>query len=137
MRLEDRLKFRQLIDEMRGDPQLSAWEEGVLLGLTRQRELTEKQVGVLLRIRTSCWNPQRWTARTPNGSTCYPQQLAIYSATSGTTGSGAVIACAGSSPIISLMAARSGATRHRVAYSDSVTRSPLATASASAQAAVS
>jgi hypothetical protein len=58
MRLEDRLKFRQLIDEMRGDPQLSAWEEGFLLGLTRHwGELSEKQIGVLLRIRDKLLEP--------------------------------------------------------------------------------
>jgi hypothetical protein len=51
LRLEDRLAIKQLLDQMRGDPQLTAWEEGFLLNLTRQHGgLSEKQLQVLQRI---------------------------------------------------------------------------------------
>jgi hypothetical protein len=51
LRLEDRLAIKQLLDQLRGDPQLTAWEEEFLLGLTRQQgSLSEKQLQVLQRI---------------------------------------------------------------------------------------
>src|SRR3954451_1151891 len=49
MRFEDRLALRRLLDQLRGDPRLSAWEEGFLSSLTRrQSELSEKQRHVLM-----------------------------------------------------------------------------------------
>jgi hypothetical protein len=59
LRLEDRLKIRQLLDQLRGDPRLTAWEEGFLLGLTRyQGDLSEKQLRVLHRIQDKVLAPE-------------------------------------------------------------------------------
>jgi hypothetical protein len=58
MRFEDRLAIRQLLDQLRGDPRLSAWEEGFLLNLTRYRgDLSEKQLRVLWRIQDNLLAP--------------------------------------------------------------------------------
>jgi hypothetical protein len=58
MKLEDRLRIKQLLDEMRGDPRLTAWEEGFLLSLTRQQgDLSDKQLRVLERLQAKVQAP--------------------------------------------------------------------------------
>ena len=51
LRLEDRVRVQQLLDLARGDPRLTAWEEGFLTNLANSpAEPSEKQAKVLLRI---------------------------------------------------------------------------------------
>jgi hypothetical protein len=53
LHLEDRVMVQQLLDQARGDPRLSAWEEGFLTNLANSpARLSEKQVRVFLRIQT-------------------------------------------------------------------------------------
>jgi hypothetical protein len=58
LRLEDRVMVQQLLDQARGDPRLSAWEEGFLTNLANSpARLSEKQMQVLLGIQNMLTAP--------------------------------------------------------------------------------
>jgi hypothetical protein len=75
LRLEDRVRVQQLLDLARGDPRLTAWEEGFLTNLANSpAEPSEKQAMVLLRIQDKFMTPAEIEVHPPTPASSFEEE---------------------------------------------------------------